>query len=186
MSKIIISIDIGVKNLAITSITYDVLSVVKDWKVNFSLSSVTRTNVLERCQKLKDIVYDIVNNKICEMVIIEKQFNTNTVAMCLMYSLATIGYQLTDNVVIFSPALKFTFINETYTTKNKEHKKKSISFATNFIKSIFPHNMIYINNIRKKDDVADSFNQLITQLIIENKIDITREAYRQVVLSSFE
>lgn len=138
---------------------------------------------------------------ILKLAIIERQVPGNHVACELMYAVTAILYQYTDNIVIFDPKLKFTHIGQTYDTKNKKHKKQSIlnmnrMLATNESAS-FARLKSTLDAAAKKDDIADSFNQLIIELNIEgiitrdlrpiyNKDELEDEASKPLSKPSFK
>ena len=116
--------------------------------------------------------------------IVERQVNRNEVAMELMYSVVTILSQYTENIVIFDPKLKFSSIGQQYVTKNKAHKKQSIQnmykmLATNKSES-FTNLKTVIDTENKRDDIADSFNQLIIQMHLWNMLRETLTDIKQI------
>lgn len=118
-----------------------------------------------------------------EMVIIERQVPTNLIAMELMYSVVAMFWPFTKNVIIFDPKLKFEAIGQAYNTKNKAHKKQSIlnmrTLMDLFENDSFPELMKSLDDKKKQDDVADSFNQLMITLIQKGYIDMDpRDLYR--------
>ena len=118
-----------------------------------------------------------------EMVIIERQVPTNLIAMELMYSVVAMFWPFTKNVVIFDPKLKFEAIGQVYNTKNKAHKKQSILnmriLMDLFENDSFPELKKSLDDKKKQDDVADSFNQLMITLIQKGYIDMDpRDLYR--------
>ena len=92
-------------------------------------------------------------------------------------------WPFTKNVVIFDPKLKFEAIGQTYNTKNKAHKKQSIlnmrTLMDLFDNDSFPELKKSLDDKKKQDDVADSFNQLMITLIQKGYIDMDpRDLYR--------
>ena len=81
-----------------------------------------------------------------------------------MYSIATEALNYTDNVIIFTPAEKFKTFQIPYSTTNKQHKRLSITLASNLITKNFPEMIYKFNTFKKKDDISDVINQLFTVL----------------------
>ncbi len=79
-----------------------------------------------------------------------------------MYSIATEALNYTNNVIIFTPAEKFKTFQIPYSTKNKQHKRLSITLASNLINKKFPSLINKFNSFEKKDDISDSINQFST------------------------
>jgi Holliday junction resolvasome RuvABC endonuclease subunit len=190
--NIILSIDIGMKNLGITSVVYssDVVDLTTSDVVFYNYNLANLSTITDRCKRLRAILNQLIGNYICTKIIIEKQFNNNTIAMCLMYALTSIGQEICINdgdLVVFAPDQKFRYINEKYETRNRKHKKKSVDHALKFISTHLQDKIDDFNRIHKKDDIADSLNQLIIQLIMWNKLRINENLYtRNDLMNLFE
>ena len=161
-----LSIDIGINNLGYT------LSDANLSVIQFGLFDITEYSkkhykkmdiVDSRCRSINDFFKTVINETALLGVIIEKQTPNNIVAMSLMYAIFTASLSYTSNVILFDPKLKFTYIHESYTTLNKKHKKLSIKMALEFL-SNNPDLMSRFEKFTKKDDIADSLNQLIVYL----------------------
>ena len=174
----ILSIDIGEKNLGWT-IAYTKNEIttldIKDLEFDSGVFDYKMKRGLEvvksRVSSLTEFFrrFDLRNLK---LAIIERQVPGNHVACELMYAVTAILYQYTENIVIFDPKLKFSHIGQIYDTKNKKHKKQSIlnmnrMLATG-LSSSFSKLKSILDAAEKKDDIADSFNQLIIELSIES------------------
>lgn len=174
----ILSIDIGEKNLGWT-IAYTKNEIttldIKDLEFDSGVFDYKMKRGLEvvksRVSSLTEFFrrFDLRNLK---LAIIERQVPGNHVACELMYAVTAILYQYTENIIIFDPKLKFSHIGQIYDTKNKKHKKQSIlnmnrMLATS-LSSSFSKLKSILDAAEKKDDIADSFNQLIIELSIES------------------
>jgi hypothetical protein len=82
---------------------------------------------------------------------------TNVIAMNLMYSLITITLQYTKDIVVFAPNQKFVQLKQDYSTINKSHKALSIQLTKDLLQVYYSDKLVEFNQLRKKDDVADSF-----------------------------
>ena len=123
--KSIISIDIGEKNLGYTVARANEFN--KETSIN-DINFVSGTFdierkktqedvVLYRVSKINEFLKTLINeNDFIEEVIIERQVPTNLVAMCLMYTVVSFFNNYTDRIILFDPKLKFTKINQVYTT----------------------------------------------------------------------
>ena len=169
-----LSIDIGIKNLGF-AIYYQIGSeaTVFDfglYNINDNIKGHTnsKTNVIaERCKAIKRF-FESLKFKSYEAVIIERQVASNSIACYLMYSIATEALNYTDNVIIFTPAEKFKTFQIPYSTTNKQHKKLSITLASNLITKHFPEMIYKFNSFEKKDDISDAISQLFTVLYQNN------------------
>lgn len=156
----VLSIDIGTKNLALVVIECRTYRCVYSEIINVDANHKKSTNIINhRIEKIKSSIYSIKDRYTIVTVIIEKQVNKNGVAMCLMYSIATFAYEITNNVVIFDPKNKFKVNGLNYTTENRAHKHLSIEIAKLFSDAV--------NKYDKQDDVADAINQAICHIAPE-------------------
>lgn len=185
----VLSIDIGYKNLGYTLMTYDENpSTFDKFNIEFDIFNITEHKssannvVASRCQALQDFFVYISDRCVLEYVIIEKQVPTNTKAMELMYAIYAISlfYCGTSNIILFDPKMKFTSINEIYTTEKKAHKKQSIVYAEQLVRKKFPDRLDSFKHHPKQDDIADSLNQLIIWLISSNILLISFSDLRKI------
>ena len=166
-----LSIDIGIKNLgyAIYDADYNDLEFGM-----FNIEAHMNKNievVTERCRVIKQF-FNHLNVESFDAIIIERQVNKNITAMSLMYAIANEALNYTSNVIIFAPLLKFKTFGIKYSTKSKEHKKLSVNIALNLLQTHFPDLVDIFKAFKKKDDIADSINQLFTILYHEKVSDI--------------
>ena len=178
MTITVISIDIGLKNMAITFVAIEYRKIIS---LDFELCDLDdyatkyKNKVEQRCNAIKEIFTKISQKYNCEYfdyIIIEKQVPNNENAMCLMYSIYTMGTNYVrspEYIKIFDPKLKFTTLCLSYDTKNKNHKKLSIELANKVLTNM---NFIKLKDIfdkhNKKDDIADTINQAIVWLYKED------------------
>ena len=167
----ILSIDIGEKHLGYTTLDLETM------EFNSGIYTVLEKRgsniVLERVSSLHKFINEVAVNGLYAAVI-ERQVVGNEIAMELMYSLVSLIMPYTNRICIFDPKRKFTTINQPYITTGKKHKKLSIEnmrkiIATNKFPSFAKLSSI-LESEPKKDDIADSFNQLLIYLI-DLKID---------------
>jgi len=174
-----LSIDIGIKNLGF-AIYYQIGSEATAFDFglynindNIKYRTNSKTNVVtERCKSIKRF-FESLEIKSYEAIIIERQVVNNSIACYLMYSIATEALNYTNNVIIFTPAEKFKTFGIPYSTTNKQHKRLSITLASNLITKHFPKMIHKFNTFEKKDDIADAINQLIT-VLYQRKIKLWR------------
>ena len=179
----ILSIDIGVKNLAYAIITFPVIT--------FDVIDISKpNNAVERCRLIQKLIGKLIKENSIDTVVIEKQVPQNIVAMELMYSIITLALTLTGNAYLFDPKEKFTYLDLEYNTKNKAHKKLSVNIANNFLKYVeekyshlcYEFQMLYnFEKYKKKDDIADAINQGIVYALQNEKICITKEEYKELI-----
>lgn len=139
-----LSLDIGCNNMAYAYfknkdlIKYDLYSLDEDKKRNELI-------IHHRINRLIQLIesFDTINK-----IIVEKQFNTNTKAMSIMYSIATISKIKNIECIIYDPKDKFKYWNIPIDTKNKNHKKESIKRCP-----------VDLSMYKKQDDLADAINQ---------------------------
>ena len=201
---LIISIDIGEKNLGWTTARFDKSTDKKfDLKCitfnsgvyDFKQRNVKNSLVITRILALQEFFEKIITDE-DELfgAVIERQVGMrNEVAMQLMYSVATILLRLTRNIIIFDPKRKFLEIGQQYCTKNKAHKKQSIENMKSFINSGILGNdnkktlNMCLDISKKKDDIADSFNQLIIQIIdwnlVKEDISMAKTIYNNKIIN---
>ena len=179
----ILSIDIGVKNLAYAIITFPA--------VTFDVIDISKTkDAIERCRLINRYIGNIIKENSIDTVVIEKQFLGNTVAMELMYSIITLALTLDRRVHLFDPKEKFVYLDLEYNTKNKAHKKLSVNIARNFLKnfenkySCFMFQMLYnFEKYKKQDDIADAINQgLVFALKNDLIANFSKDDYKELIL----
>ena len=177
----IISIDIGVKNLAIVIIT-NYKNKFEEINIKFNLINLNDYNynsdsiIINRCFVISNIFKELSAKYNIQQVVIERQVIQNTVANRLLYSIITSALNYTDNIIIFNPLDKFIKLDIKYTTKNKSHKKLSIDLIKNFLYNIDNDTLITFNSFVKKDDLADALLQVLIVIAENNnKINELRE-----------
>lgn len=188
-----LSIDIGVHNLGFTLLieksheqtnNLETLTFAENYELAFNIFDITefakkhypkQQIVEQRCLSIKFFFEDLSKSFNLQLVLIERQVPSNTIAMELMYAIFSNALNycspvsskesgLCQNVINFDPKNKFLLIHETYDTKNKHHKKQSISYAKAFLKNNYPELLTKFNTFEKQDDIADSLNQLLVYL----------------------
>ena len=157
----ILSIDIGLRNLGyalfdkqngqLTFGVYDVDSHLHNKK----------DLVVSRSLILKDFIKDLFDKYDIESVIIERQVSSNTQAMELMYLLTVIITNYTTKIEIFDPKLKFTRLNLKYSTKNRAHKKLSVSIIKNYLEANHKDLLEEFSTHNKLDDIADAILMIL-------------------------
>jgi hypothetical protein len=162
-----ISFDIGKNNLAYADFLVSSAAISS---IEFDLKNISFQGVspVSRCMALRALLQELLPDE-NTIIVIERQVPTNIVAMEIMYGLITASLQFSENVIIFDPKLKFTTFNINYTTKNKTHKKKSVSFVQDFLKK-YSEKLVKFNSFPKKDDISDAIFQGLAQLYIMNFI----------------
>lgn len=176
-SQSILSIDIGVKNLGYSVITYkEPAYTIEDVDVVFGICNISDgtgpsdTVIASRCTALLAFLSKLMYDHNITRVIIEKQVPTNIKAMELMYAIygmcsILLGTTDPDKLIIYDPKLKFTTLNVPYNTKNKAHKRQSITYAAKLFDSVFKSGKDAFNKHQKKDDIADSLNQALIWMV---------------------
>lgn len=191
---IIISIDVGEKNLGYTvaqAATFDNLTELSKIKFqsgvyNLNIKRGKNSIIISRVDALSKFIDFIIESFGDDVfgLIIEKQVSKNYSAMEMMYSIIGLIYQYTKNIFIFDPKLKFNAIDQIYSTVNKSHKKLSISNMEKLLKSNLSESFSDLNELlissKKKDDIADSFNQLIIYLSMNNLINLSIEDIKKL------
>lgn len=188
----LLSIDIGRKNLGYSIILYDQSNAISDLDISFGIYTiddlrVPKDIVTYRCEKIKQFFDNLNNDHSLTDIVIERQVPTNTIAMELMYCIVSTAINAvgSENVHIFDPKLKFSYIKEEYTTANKQHKKASIQYAKNVLsKQQDTKNLALMNSHSKKDDIADSLNQGLVWLSLNKKINCEMLILRQLMIRS--
>ena len=166
-SSHIMSVDIGLKNMAFARLVLEPASITQiDFQL-YDLSDYGPTKksigvVIQRCSAVVEIFDQEVAQFKPDYIVIEKQVVSNENAMCIMYALITKGIQLLgpQNVFLFDPKTKFTALGINYDTKNKKHKKLSVELCQNMLQKVgFTELLAKFDSNDKKDDIADSINQ---------------------------
>lgn len=165
----IISFDIGVKHLAYCTIT-------KTKDINFDMFDISAKTPLDRLKNLNSAL----NTLPCaNLVIVEQQVMTNTIAMTLQSAITMFYLSKGIEVKFYNPKNKFK-IDGLKNFKNKEHKKISVSYARNILTKLeiltTPKELTKLNlnmllkfeQFEKKDDVADCICMSLFTLLNDN------------------
>ena len=172
--SVVLSIDIGIKNLGWALLNVDTeKKVVKD--IDFGIYVIDgskrskESTVSYRCKRINNF-FKMFEDKQLDYIVIERQVNNNTQAMCLMYAIMMhcLSVVSEDRIFVFDPKLKFTFYKEEYCTKNKVHKKQSVLRARHLLENWFNDMSDKFEEFDKKDDISDAINQAITYLEMNN------------------
>ena len=156
----LLSIDIGIKNLGWAyfngeELTFDI------YVIDDAHKKSKESVVIYRCRRIEEF-FKQFEDKPIDYVVIERQVNNNTMAMELMYAITMKALTITENVCIFDPKLKFTFYKEEYTTKNKQHKKRSVEKAREYLTATHNDLLSLFETHEKLDDISDAINQGLT------------------------
>ena len=134
------------------SLKNDFENEVKKLKLKKSISVVIHRGII--LKTFFDIVFDKFQ---ISKVIIERQSQYNPTAQEIEYMITGICLNRTNDIIIFNPINKFSYVNIKYDTKNKAHKKLSINIISKLLeKESNELNRIFFNNLNKKDDIADA------------------------------
>lgn len=170
----VLSIDIGRKNLGwcyFDGIMFDFGIFVIDDKKN------PKSIVNYRCNRLNIFIQDIFTKYPVDVVVVERQVQSNTIAMELMYCICGILHGRRNNneyeMIIYDPKMKFKYTYDIYNTSKKEHKKLSIRYAGNILRRLVFHDSPLhdkFNSAAKKDDMSDAI--MMSALVYFEKNDV--------------
>ena len=201
----ILSIDIGIKNLGYSIISFDKLGKkqLTDLAVEFDIFDISKhlpkkTDIVSsRCEALIQFFRPLFQAYgHFRTIIIERQVNRNTMAMELMYAI-TMALKLLNSgdgsdeqlrrssdefeLVIFDPKDKFLKLGLTYSTANKAHKKQSAKYARNLMSKIWKTELAKFDKFDKKDDISDAVNQALVWMLSNGFLSLTVEQYVQLI-----
>lgn len=178
----LLSIDIGTKNLGYTIVrNIDQLSTLSTTNISFGIFKIgdSKTDIVKhRISRLKEFLSEFPSTF---TIVVERQVPQNTIAMELMYAIVAMATIMFEDVFIFTPSFKFTFIKENYDTKNLKHKRKSIEMCKNYLKNN-EELLRQFNNLAKKDDVADSLNQALVYLVSNRLVSDSMKDLRKILI----
>ena len=185
----ILSIDIGKKNLGYTIYRnlneeleedpngcknifkfglFNITQKIKEKKLNENIEG--RNQVLIRWLNHQRKKYNITK------IVVEKQVIKNVVAMCIESCILTFALMYKLKFLVFDPKNKFTFTEDRYDSKKKEHKKLAIKYAINTIKNIDESLLEIFNQYEKKDDISDS---IVMALMSHTNTDLKK--YKMII-----
>lgn len=168
-----LSIDIGIRHLGYSILTtegliFDIFDIEDTYKKDSRLKKINSVPV-QRAYVLNEFLTRIINEYSIEKIIVERQVQTNTMAMEIMYCIISLCITKIplENLIIYDPKKKFTDLHLKYTTKNKAHKKLSIAVCSETLERLYPALVESFNKHKKKDDIADSvlMNLLVNKII---------------------
>lgn len=177
MSEVILSIDIGKKNLGYT--IYSPNSIFKFGI--FNITSGIKKNKLKDNMEGRNIILSAwfqhnVEKYNITKVVVEKQVISNVVAMCIQSCIITCAILNDITCISFDPKNKFTFTRDTYNSHKKEHKKIVVKYATNTINMINQNKLNKFNKHKKKDDISDS---IVMALMSHSETDL--KEYKAII-----
>lgn len=169
-----LSIDIGKINLGfaileasrelhigILDMTHQTISSTNESLNNVFKEKSKRTNlkrihsvVLQRGFVLKDFIESVQEVFKISKVIIERQSQMNPTAQEIEYMITGLFLSTIQDIVIFNPVNKFSYVGLKYDTKNKAHKKLSVNVITKLLEATPSED--FFKSLPKKDDVADA------------------------------
>lgn len=175
-SETILSIDIGKKNLGFTIYNenifkfglFNITQKIKEKKLNENIEG--RNQVLIKWLNSQRKKYNITK------IVVEKQVIKNVVAMCIESCILTFALMYKLEFLVFDPKNKFTFTEDRYDAKKKEHKKLAIKYAINTIKNIDESLLEIFNQYEKKDDISDS---IVMALMSHSNTDLKK--YKMII-----
>ena len=168
-----LSIDIGIRHLGYSILTnegllFDIFDIESTYTKDPKLKKLNSVPV-QRAYVLNQFLSEIIDKYAIEQIIIERQVQTNTVAMEIMYSIISLCITKIplESLIIYDPKKKFTDLHLKYSTKNKEHKKLSVSVCREKLERLYPYLIASFDGHKKKDDIADSvlMNLLVNKII---------------------
>jgi Holliday junction resolvasome RuvABC endonuclease subunit len=153
----ILAIDIGKKNLGwclykdgqITYGLYNTESQISSKDIKQHGQTVCRLAVLTKW--LKHFIHREKPTKL----VVEKQVISNVVAKQLEASILTVAMLFRIECMTYDPKNKFKYLNQTYDSKKKEHKKIAIQYATKILNK-FGNDLEEFNKYDKQDDISDA------------------------------
>ena len=168
-----LSIDIGIRHLGYSILTdegliFDIFDIEDTYNNDPKLKKLNSVPV-QRAYVLNQFLTNIIEEYSIERIIVERQVQTNTVAMEIMYSIISLCITKIplDALIIYDPKKKFTDLHLKYSTKNKEHKKLSINVCREKLAQLYPALLPSFEKHKKKDDIADSIlMNLLTNHVI--------------------
>ena len=187
----IVSIDLGIKNLGYSLISYTKFGKLSfdDIKIDFGIFNIAEilnkkeNIVVGRCNALHDFFCDVVEKGYeIDFVIIERQVSRNTMAMELMYATTAIALFHCQDIIIFDPKNKFNKLNIEYSTESKKHKKQSSNYARNLIRKKYEEHLSKFDSYEKKDDISDSLNQCFVWMIENGMLKVTKDEFLDIIL----
>jgi hypothetical protein len=164
----IISIDVGIKNLAY--VIYD--KTIVEWKVVElcdKTQNASKLNMIEVGKKLFEAL-ESIHHPITEIVI-ENQIGQNAIRMKMLQGMITF-YFISKGLTLIhywnaGNKLK-RFIKEK--TTYSQRKKYSVQITRTIVSQSFSDQQSYFETHKKKDDLADCFLQLLDFLGKQNKL----------------
>ena len=166
-----LSIDIGIRHLGYSILTEDGLTfglfdIVDAYKSDPELKAVKHVAV-QRAWVLNRFLSRLIKEHKIKQVIVERQVQTNTVAMELVHTIVGICVAWIPKIIIFDPKKKFTMMHVKYSTKNKAHKKLAVSMCREALEKLYPDLVTDFDQHDKQDDIADSIlmNLLVNRVI---------------------
>lgn len=159
----IASFDIGEVNIACAIGTADTVHKLMHWSVKEKKS---RQPITDSCLEISKILNGI-DFSLCNKVIIERQMATNTRALC-------IGQHVWTWFSVQHPQLNPEFVSASIKTKRglsySQRKREAIETVLTLltVRNDKIH-LDYLQSLKKKDDVADAYIQLVKYCTLKPK-----------------
>jgi hypothetical protein len=164
----LISIDVGIKNLAYVIYDKDIL----EWKVIElcdKTQNASKLNMIEVGKKLYEAL-ETIHYSFTE-IIIENQIGQNAIRMKMLQGMITFYFisKGMTNIHYWNAGNKLKRFIKTKTTYS-QRKKYSVQITREIVTQCFPLHVTYFETHKKKDDLADCFLQLLDFLGKQNKL----------------
>lgn len=177
--EIILSIDIGKKNLGYTiyspnsKFRFGIFNITEELKKRKLKENIEgRNTILIKWLTHIKHKYDITK------IVVEKQVIRNVVAMCIQSCITSYAIMKKIEIISFDPKLKFKFTGDTYNSQKKEHKKLAIKYATKTINEIKPKAIKKFSLYKKQDDISDS---IVMALMSHSETDL--KWYKKIIIA---
>jgi hypothetical protein len=120
----------------------------------------------KRCLNRVKGVCGFVNSfKNVDVLIIERQVYQNRRAMEIQFALMSAAIMQGIEVILQHPTEKFKILGYECITEKNQHKRLSETIALEWLNTVNDVSKIHLNEYVKKDDIADSINELRTYII---------------------
>lgn len=166
-----LAIDIGQKNFSWSYFSKS------ENLIEFDDVDLTKTKIKENSTTIKrvktiiQLLTELFEKFEIDTVIVERQVKTNVVCKSIESTILTFSIIKGKQVKIYNPTDKFKYLNPSYDSKKKEHKKIVQGYAVKILKHFNLNNQVdKFMTFKKRDDISDSICMAVFTNLSDNEV----------------
>lgn len=131
----------------------------------------TDSTTITRVKTIIQLLTELFEKFEIDTVIVERQVKTNVVCKSIESTILTFSIIKGKQVKIYNPTDKFKYLNPSYDSKKKEHKKIVQGYAVKILNHYKLFNQVdKFITFKKRDDISDSICMAVFTNLSDNEV----------------